>query len=385
MAGLKIGVVGATGMVGREYLGVLKHSRLPIGSLRLFASRRSVGTRLPFRGESLPVEEFTVASCRGLDLTLFSVSAELAREHAPRVAAAGTLVIDDSSAFRLDPGVPLVVPEANPEDAAQHRGIIAGPNCSTTQMVVVLAPLHRAARLRRVVVDTYQAASGAGKAATDELIAHTRAILAGKRPVPEAHPHSSAFNLFPAIDAFRDDGYTKEEWKMLAETRKIMHLPRLRLSATCVRVPVPIGHSEALHVELERPMDPAEARALLAAAPGVEVVDDPVNGRYPQPIEAAGRDPVYVGRIRADVSLPGGIALWVVADNLRKGAALNAVQIAELVLARPVGAGSPRPAKRASSGRGNRAPTDVPAGSRGHPLIRRRHSRYPIHQEASNG
>jgi aspartate-semialdehyde dehydrogenase len=331
VSGLKIGVVGATGMVGREYLGILEKCSLPIDALRLFASRRSVGRRLPFRGEELPVEAFSVEACRGLDLALFSVSTDLARRFAPPVAANGTLVVDDSSAFRLDPNVPLVVPEVNPDDARGHDGIIAGPNCSTAQMVVVLAPLHRASPLRRVVVDTYQAASGAGMAAMEELIAHTRETLAGSRPEPRAHPHSLAFNIFPAIDAFRDDGYTKEEWKMLAETRKIMHLPDLRLSATCVRVPVAVGHSEALHVELERPMEPAEARRLLEAAPGIEVVDDPAHGRYPQPIDAAGRDPVYVGRIRADWSLPGGIALWVVADNLRKGAALNAVQIAELV------------------------------------------------------
>ncbi len=339
MSNLKIGIVGATGMVGREYLGILEQSKLPVDELRLFASKRSVGLRLPFKGAELAVEEFTVAACRGLDLALFSVSTELAREFARQVAGAGTLVIDDSSAFRLDPDVPLVVPEVNPEAAACHRGIIAGPNCSTAQMVVVLAPLQRANPLTRVVVDTYQAASGAGKAAMDELIDHTRRSLAGESPAPSAHPHPSAFNLFPAIDVFREDGYTKEEWKMQAETRKIMGLPDLRLSATCVRVPVPIGHSEALHIEFERPMTPAETRALLEQAPGIEVVDDPARGAYPQPKDAAGRDPVYVGRIRADASLPGGIALWIVADNLRKGAALNAVQVAELVFGKaPVGA-----------------------------------------------
>ena len=336
MSELKIGVVGATGMVGRECLGILEKSGLPVGSLRLFASQNSVGRRLRFRGEQLPVEEFTVEACRGLDLAFFSVSTDLARRHAPQVAAAGTLVIDDSSAFRLDPHVPLVVPEVNAEDAFAHQGIIAGPNCSTAQMVVVLAPLHRANPLRRVVVVTYQAASGAGMAAMDELVEQTREALGGTTPQPRVHPHSLVFNLFPAIDAFRDDGYTKEEWKMLAETRKIMHLPDLPLSATCVRVPVKVGHSAALHLELQHPMHPLEARRLLEDAPGVEVVDDPQNGRYPQPALAAGHDPVYVGRIRADSSLPGGIALWVVADNLRKGAALNAVQIAETVFgARP--------------------------------------------------
>jgi aspartate-semialdehyde dehydrogenase len=231
----------------------------------------------------------------------------------------------------MDPDVPLVVPEVNPEAARQHKGIIAGPNCSTAQMVVALQPLQQANPIKRVVVDTYQAASGAGKAAMDELIDHSRRYLDGERPAPENHPQSLAFNIFPHIDSFRDDGYTKEEWKMLVETQKIMGLPHLRLSATCVRVPVAVGHSEALHIEFERPMSSIEARDILSKARGIEVVDDPLNREYPQPMHAAGRDPVYVGRIRADVSLPGGIALWVVADNLRKGAALNAVQIAELL------------------------------------------------------
>ena len=331
MSGLKIGIIGATGMVGRQYLEILQESPLDIAELRLYASARSVGSRMTFAGESLPVEEFTVDAVRGLDIALFSVSTELAREFAPTVAANGTLVIDDSSAFRMDPNVPLVVPEVNPDAARAHKGIIAGPNCSTAQMVVVLEPLQKAAGVTRVVVDTYQAASGAGKSATDELMDHSRRFLDGERPVSEIHPQSLAFNIFPHIDSFRDDGYTKEEWKMLVESRKIMGLPDLRLSATCVRVPVAVGHSEALHIEFERPMSAAEAREILSNAQGIEVVDDPLNKQYPQPINAAGRDPVYVGRIRDDVSNPGGIALWCVADNLRKGAALNAVQIAELL------------------------------------------------------
>jgi aspartate-semialdehyde dehydrogenase len=343
MSGLKVGVIGATGMVGRQYLQILEQSPLEIAQLRLYASARSVGSRMTFAGESLAVEEFTVEACRGLDIAFFTVSTELAREFAPQVAANGTLVIDDSSAFRMDPDVPLVVPEVNPDAARTHKGIIAGPNCSTAQMVVVLQPLQQAAGLKRVVVDTYQAASGAGKAAMDELIDHSRRFLAGERPAPENHPQSLAFNIFPHIDSFRDDGYTKEEWKMLAETQKIMGLPNLRLSATCVRVPVAIGHSEALHIEFERPMSAREARAVLENAPGIVVVDDPLNREYPQPIEAAGLDPVYVGRIRDDVSNPGGIALWVVADNVRKGAALNAVQIAELLY--PSAAPAPAPAQ----------------------------------------
>ena len=331
MSGLKIGVIGATGMVGRQYLQILEASPLEVGQLRLYASARSVGSRMTYAGESLAVEELTVEACRGLDIAFFTVSTELACQYAPQVAEHGTLVIDDSSAFRMDPDVPLVVPEVNPDAARSHKGIIAGPNCSTAQMVVVLQPLQQAAGLKRVVVDTYQAASGAGKAAMDELIDHSRRFLAGERPAPENHPQSLAFNIFPHIDSFRDDGYTKEEWKMLVETRKIMNLPDLRLSATCVRVPVAVGHSEALHIEFERPMSAREAREVLERAPGIVVVDDPLNREYPQPIEAAGLDPVYVGRIRDDVSNPGGIALWVVADNVRKGAALNAVQIAELL------------------------------------------------------
>ena len=331
MSGLKIGVIGATGMVGRQYLQILEASPLEVAQLRLYASARSVGSRMTYAGESLAVEELTVEACRGLDIAFFTVSTELARQYAPQVAEHGTLVIDDSSAFRMDPDVPLVVPEVNPDAARSHKGIIAGPNCSTAQMVVVLQPLQQAAGLKRVVVDTYQAASGAGKAAMDELIDHSRRFLAGERPAPENHPQSLAFNIFPHIDSFRDDGYTKEEWKMLVETRKIMDLPDLRLSATCVRVPVAVGHSEALHIEFERPMSAREAREVLERAPDIVVVDDPLNREYPQPIEAAGLDPVYVGRIRDDVSNPGGIALWVVADNVRKGAALNAVQIAELL------------------------------------------------------
>jgi aspartate-semialdehyde dehydrogenase len=341
MPGLQIGVIGATGMVGREYLDILERSSLPIDRLRLYASARSVGRTMRFKGEEVPVEELTVEACRGLDVAFFSISSELTKEFAPPVAANGTLVIDDSSAYRMDPDVPLVVPEVNPEAARNHRGIIAGPNCSTAQMVVVLQPLHRAAGLRRVVVDTYQAASGAGKAAMDELWDHSRRALDGETPPPENHPQTLAFNIFPHIDSFREDGYTKEEWKMLVETRKIMGIPDLRLSATCVRVPVAVGHSEALHIEFERPMDAAEARRILEAAPGIVVVDDPANKQYPQPIHAAGKDPVYVGRIRADVSNPGGIALWVVADNVRKGAALNAVQTAELLF---VGAEAAQPA-----------------------------------------
>jgi len=348
MSGLKIGVVGATGMVGRQYLEILEASPLDVGELRLYASARSVGSRMTFAGESIGVQELTVEGCRGLDIALFSVSSELAREYAPQIAANGTLIIDDSSAFRMDPTVPLVVPEVNPDAARAHKGIIAGPNCSTAQMVVALKPLHDAATLKRVIVDTYQAASGAGKAAMDELIDHSRRTLAGERPTPENHPQQLAFNVFPHVDSFMEDGYTKEEWKMQAETRKIMGLPDLRLSATCVRVPVAVGHSEALHIEFERPMSPQEAREILAHAPGIELVDDPRSKGYPQPIDAAGRDPVYVGRIRGDVSNPGGIALWCVADNLRKGAALNAVQVAELLFG---AAASPTTERAAASAR----------------------------------
>jgi aspartate-semialdehyde dehydrogenase len=333
MAGYRVAILGATGLVGREFLKVLAQRQLPLAELRLLASDRSAGSHLPFGGEELPVQTATADSFRGIDYALFSAGTDVSRGLAPAAAEAGAVVIDNSAAWRMEPDVPLVVPEVNGADAFTHRGIIANPNCSTIQMVVALQPLHQANPLRRVIVDTYQSVSGTGGPAVDELYAQTRAMLSGEPPAPAVYPHQIAFNVLPHIDAFLDNGYTKEEWKMVQETRKIMHLPDLLVSATTVRVPVPVGHSEAVHAEFARPFPPAEARAILAAAPGVIVVDAPAEDSYPLTCYAAGRDEVFVGRIRADASHPNGLALWIVADNLRKGAALNAVQIAELLIA----------------------------------------------------
>lgn len=328
-------VCGATGIVGREFLRVLQQREFPIRELKLLASDRSAGkTQLGYGGESLPVEETAREAFRGVELALFAASAEVSREFAPIAAAEGAVVVDNSAAWRMDPAVPLVVPEVNAEDIRQHHGIIANPNCSTIQMVVALHPLHQASPLRRVVVDTYQSVSGAGAAAVDELALQTSVVLAGRPALVEALPQQIAFNVFPQIDELMDDGgYYKEEWKMIHETRKIMHLPDLAISATCVRVPVAVSHSEAVHAEFERPITASEARALLTESPGVIVIDNPEEGLYPQPIDAEGRDEVFVGRLRQDASHPNGLAMWIVCDNVRKGAALNAVQIVEWLLA----------------------------------------------------
>jgi aspartate-semialdehyde dehydrogenase len=312
-----IGVVGATGRVGREFLRILEEGDrpdLPIGSLRLFASQRSAGKRLRVRG-----------------LEYAAVGDEQARVYAPVIAEAGALDVDKSNAWRMDPSVPLVVPEVNPNDARDHHGIIAGPNCSTIQMVVALWPIHQVNPIRRIIVDTYQSVSGTGWRAVDELQAQIEQHAAGQPPKSGVYPYPIHLNLLPEIGGYKGNGLYSEEQKMIQETRKIFHAPEIAVSATCVRVPVPVGHSEAIHIELERPMDPEEARNILRGAPGVEVVDDPERSRYPMPLEVAGRDPVYVGRIRRDPSHPRGLAMWVVGDNLRKGAALNAMQVFELV------------------------------------------------------
>jgi aspartate-semialdehyde dehydrogenase len=331
-----VGVVGATGQVGREFLRILEERDrpdLPIERVRLFASERSAGRRIVVRGDELVVERAQPDPrlFAGLDFVITAVGDEQARTYAPAIAQAGALDVDKSNAWRMDSTVPLVVPEVNPDDARQHRGIIAGPNCSTTQMVVALAPLHRANPIRRVIVDTYQAVSGTGWRAVDELNNQLAAAAADEPLDARVYPYPILGNVLPEIGSLKADGLYSEELKMVQETRKILHAPELAISATCVRVPVAVGHSEAIHVELERPMAPDEARALLAAAPGVVVVDEPARSRYPMPIDAAGRDEVFVGRVRSDPSHPNGLALWVVSDNLRKGAALNAVQVFELV------------------------------------------------------
>jgi aspartate-semialdehyde dehydrogenase len=325
-----IAVVGATGAVGRVFLNILEQRAFPVNHLKLLASRRSAGTRISVGGQEFEVQETTDESFRNIDFAFISAGASVSRRFVPAAVNSGAVAVDKSSAYRMDPAVPLVVPEINSQDVEDHQGIIATPNCSTIQMVMALYPLHRVNPIRRVIVDTYQAASGAGAAAVQELTEQAQAILTGTPADANAMPHTLAFNLFPHIDDFLEDGYTKEEEKMINETRKILHDPYMGISATCVRVPVYTCHSEAVHIEFERPMDPAEATRLLDEMPGVTVLRD----SYPMPLDLAGADDVYVGRIRRDPSIDNGLALWIVADNLRKGAALNALQIAEEVVRR---------------------------------------------------
>jgi len=329
-----VAVAGVTGAVGREMLAVLEQRGFPAERVVALASKRSAGKRVPFAGGELVVEEMTERSFAGVDIALFSAGGSVSKRFRDAVVEAGCVMIDNSSAFRMDDDVPLVVPEVNPDDVRLHRGVIANPNCSTIQMVVALKPLHDLATVKRVVVATYQAASGAGAAAMDELYHQTGAFLAGQDLEPEHFAHRIAFNCIPQIDVFLDDGSTREEWKMVAETKKIMHAPDIEVIATCVRVPVLRCHSEAVHVEFERPVSVEEARRALEAAPGVTVLDDPAESVYPMPAMLEGTDDTYVGRVRKDPTVPNGLAMWVVADQLRKGAALNTVQIAELLLSK---------------------------------------------------
>lgn len=327
--GYNVAIVGATGMVGQEFIKVLLQRKFPARSISLYASDRSAGRKMFVGHEEIVVKETANDSFDNVDIALFSAGSDISKHFAPIAAKAGALVIDNSAAWRMDPRVPLVVPEVNPEDIKKHRGIIANPNCSTIQMVVALYPLHRVNPIKRIVVATYQSVSGTGLAAVEELTKQSKIVLEGGNVVPHVYAHQIAFNLLPEIDVFLDNGYTKEEWKMLEETRKIMHADNIAVSATCVRVPVFIGHSEVVQVEFNEYMPPDEARSILSKAPGVKVLDDPNVSLYPQPWLAAGTDDVYVGRIRADASYLNGLVMWVVADNIRKGAALNAVQIAE--------------------------------------------------------
>lgn len=327
-----VAVAGATGAVGEEMLAVLEQRAFPAERVIALASARSAGRKLPFAGGELEVQEMTERSFDGVDIALFSAGGSVSLEMAPHAVDAGCVVIDNSSAFRMHDDVPLVVPEVNPDDVAWHSGIIANPNCSTIQMVVALNPLHDIAPIKRVVVATYQAASGAGAAAMAELYEQSRQFLAGEELTVEQFAHRIAFNCIPQIDVFLDDGSTKEEWKMVVETKKIMHAPDLDVHATCVRVPVLRCHSEAVNVEFAEPVSLAEARAALAAAPNITLLDDPAAKLYPMPAMLEGTDDTYIGRLRADSTLESGLSMWVVADQLRKGAALNAVQIAELLL-----------------------------------------------------
>ncbi|MHB8769798.1 MAG: aspartate-semialdehyde dehydrogenase [Syntrophales bacterium] len=331
MKSYSVAVVGATGAVGNEMIKVLEQRRFPVGKLTLLASERSAGKTLTFRGESVPVQVLGENSFAGVQIGLFSAGGGISEKFAPIAARAGCVVVDNTSAFRMVPEIPLVVPEVNPEAIAQYttRGIIANPNCSTIQMVVALKPIHDAARIKRIVVSTYQAVSGTGKKAIEELTLQTRALMNDQTPVVKVYPHQIAFNCLPHIDIFLENGYTKEEMKMVNETKKIMNDPTIAVTATTVRVPVFYAHSESVNIETARKISADEVRRLLAAAPGVKVVDNPREKVYPLAIDAAGGDDTLVGRIREDESIPNGINMWIVADNIRKGAALNAVQIAE--------------------------------------------------------
>lgn len=334
--GYKVAVAGATGNVGRELLQILAEREFPADEVYALASPKSVGREVSF-GENrvLKVQDLAAFDFEGVDFGLFSPGAGVSAEHAPRAAAAGCVVIDNTSRFRMEPDVPLVVPEVNPAALDRHakRNIVANPNCSTIQMVVALKPLHDLARIRRVVVATYQSVSGGGKAAMDELFNQTRGIYVNDPVVREMFTKQIAFNAIPHIDVFMDDGSTKEEWKMAVETRKILD-PDIAVHATCVRVPVFIGHAEAVNVEFENPVGEREARAALRRAPGVAVIDHRADEGYVTPVECAGEDAVYVSRIRKDPTVENGLSMWVVSDNLRKGAALNAVQIAETLARR---------------------------------------------------
>ncbi len=329
-----VAVVGATGAVGNEMISVLEERDFPVGELTLLASERSLGKELHYRGKAYPVQVLNEDSFKGIEIGLFSAGGNISQRYAPIAARAGCVVIDNTSAFRMDPDIPLVVPEVNPQAIAayKNKNIIANPNCSTIQMVVALKPIHDAARIKRVVVSTYQAVSGTGKKAMDELMEQVRDILSFKEPKARVYPHPIAFNCLPQIDVFTDNGYTKEEMKMILETKKIMGDSSIAVTATTVRVPVFRGHSESVNIETEKKLTVQDVRKLLSTAPGIQLVDNPERREYPMPIDAANKDATLVGRIREDESIPNGINLWVVSDNLRKGAALNAVQIAEILI-----------------------------------------------------
>jgi aspartate-semialdehyde dehydrogenase len=330
-----VAVVGATGLVGQEFLKIALQRHFPIKGLRLLASHRSAGTKVTVGEQALEVEETTSKSFQGVDLAFFSATTEVSRELIPAAVKAGAVCIDDSSAWRMEPDVPLVVPEVNGGDLKGHRGIISIPNCPTTPLCQTLWPVHKKNALKRIVVDTYQSVSGTGGAAVSELREQTRQVMEGNTAKSHVYPHQIAFNLLPQVDVFLGSGYTKEEWKIINETRKILHEPELPVSATCVRVPVYVGHSEAVHAEFTKGITPEEFSEIVHDAPCVTVQDEPSVSLYPTPWSVAGRDDTYVGRIRQDVSLgPTGIAFWLVSDNLRKGAALNAIQIAEELIER---------------------------------------------------
>jgi len=335
----KIAIVGTTGLVGTEMIKVLEERNFPVEELLPLASERSVGKKVTFKGREIPVGILNQDSFKGIDIALFSAGGSISKKFAPIAAEAGAIVIDNSSAWRMDPKVPLVVPEVNPEDTGWHRRIIANPNCSTIQMVVVLKPIHDIAHIKRVIVSTYQSVSGWGKEAVEQLMDETKTVVSEEfknyqnaEPSERVLPSQIAFNVIPHIDTFGENGYTKEEMKCVNETRKIMGEPHLQITATCVRVPVFRGHSEAVSIETEKKLTVEEARNILSRSPGIKVIDEPSSMLYPLPLYADGKDEVFVGRIREDESIEKGLNLWIVSDNLRKGAALNAVQIAELLI-----------------------------------------------------
>ncbi|WP_028953297.1 aspartate-semialdehyde dehydrogenase [Synechococcus sp. CC9616] len=330
---LNVAVLGASGAVGQELLLLLQERHFPVAQLKLMASSRSAGTTRQWSGEAITVEEVTAQSFKGVDLVLASAGGSVSRQWREAITASGAVMVDNSSAFRMEPGVPLVVPEVNPKAALEHRGVIANPNCTTILLTLALAPLAAHRALRRVVVSTYQSASGAGARAMEELKGLSRVVLDGGTPVSEVLPHPLAFNLFLHNSPLQPNHYCEEEMKMVNETRKIMDLPDLRFSATCVRVPVLRAHSEAVNIEFNEPFPVEEARHLLEQAAGVELIEDLAANRFPMPIDVTGRDPVAVGRIRQDISDPNALELWLCGDQIRKGAALNAIQIAELLIA----------------------------------------------------
>ncbi len=330
---LNVAIMGATGAVGQEMLRTLEVRNFPLTSLKLLASEKSVGKKYPFRGQLLTVEKLTADSFKDIDIVLASAGGSISLEFAPHAVKAGAVVIDNTSAYRMDDTVPLVVPEVNAHMLESHNGIIANPNCSTAQMVVALAPIHRESPIRRLVISTYQSVSGTGQKAIDECLRQSRELLDGAKSVEsKVYPHQIAFNVIPQIDSFTENGYTKEELKMVNETRKILEDPSIRITATTVRVPVLRGHSESVNVETEAYIGASRVRELLSNTPGVVVVDDPANSHYPTPVYSEGRDQTFVGRIRDDISNDRAVEMFIVSDNLRKGAALNAIQIAEVML-----------------------------------------------------
>ena len=330
----RVAIVGATGMVGAHYIKILEERKFPAGEVVLLASDRSAGRKLRVMGKDVTVRATKAEEFKGVDIVFLAAESDISREATPAAVKMGATVVDESSAFRMEPDIPLVVPEVNVEDIKGHKGIVASPNCIAVPTAMVLNPLHKVNPVRRVILSTYQATSGWGAAAMEELKSQATEVLAGNKAEAKVFPHQIAFNIMPEIDKFMDNGYTKEEWKCIEETKKMMHAPEIAFSATCVRVPTLIGHCQAITVEFEKPMPPEEVRRILGKSPGIKVIDNPTAHEYPTPWEVTDTDDVFVGRIREDISRPGGVVMWVVSDNVRKGSALNGIQIAEEMIKR---------------------------------------------------